>query len=376
MASDVGNYNVGTNMNFFENDQAIVIVSLVLILYAGIVASRLPYSVLKLFENWIVQIVLFYLIFYLSTKNMSLALVATIAVVVTIMEASNTKSIKKRVSMAMRPERFCGSNVNSNYDSYRDDGYVFDDDNNMVYRSEEPEFRNIAMKNDKPMSYKLLGPSGPVELPANARDLSKRSHHMGMDDDNLGGVMPEHIVDHDNAHAGMEHVVPGGAVTSKGGPLMNHINRDSDTDDSSSESESIGSRIKHRLSAMKGQIGGEIKNLVNFVRQQNNVTGIEQTSMENNGSMLSETESADSEHAPPVSSEHPPAESADEMVRSSVEQVAAEMEQETGNKMSSARQERVVGEVKERVAEMANQGETINGYNVISVCREVYRKSA
>jgi len=44
--------------------------------------------------------------------------------------------------------------------------------------------------------------------------------------------------------------------------------------------------------------------------------------------------------------------------------------------MSSARQERVVGEVKERVAEMANQGETINGYNVISVCREVYRKTA
>lgn len=307
MASDVGNnYNLGTNMNFFENDQAIVAVSLVLILYAGIVASRLPGSVLKFFENWIVQIVLFYLIFYISTKNMSLALVATIAVVVTIIEASNTKSIKKLISAAMKREGFCGS-INSNNDAYYNDGYVFDDDNNIVHRSAEPEFRNIVMKNDKPISFKLLGPNGPVELPVNVRDLTKKSRHMCMDDDNLDGVMPEHIVEHDNAHAGVNHALEN-AVTSKGGPLMNRTYKNSDTDDSSSESESIGTSIKHGLSMIKGQIGGEINNLVNFVRRQNNITGIEQTSMENNGSMLSETESADSVHAAPMSSEHPLAE--------------------------------------------------------------------
>jgi hypothetical protein len=303
MASDIGNYNVESNMNFFENDQAIIAVSFVLILYAAIIASKLPYSVLKFFENWIVQIVLFYLIFYLSTKNVSLALVVTIAVVVTIVEASNTKSIKKCISMAMRPEGFCGSNRNN--DAYYNDGYVFDDDNNIVRGSPELEFRNILMKNDKPRSYKLLGPDGPVELPVHARDLKKKSNHIGMDDDNLGGMMPDHMIEHDNAHAGMEHAVTGGAVTSKGKPLMKRcMNKNTDTDDSSFESENISTNIKHSLDVIKGQIGGEIKNLVDFVRRQNNVTGVEQSTMENNGSMLSETESADSVHGSPLSSEH------------------------------------------------------------------------
>ncbi|AYV79228.1 MAG: hypothetical protein Faunusvirus6_6 [Faunusvirus sp.] len=76
---------VSNNIEFFLNDKYVsAIMAIVLIVYSGVVAPKLPASVARYLHNDIARLVAFFLIAYLATKNAVVALVAAIAVIATL----------------------------------------------------------------------------------------------------------------------------------------------------------------------------------------------------------------------------------------------------------------------------------------------------
>ena len=63
-------------------------VGLFLVLYAGLAAPKLPRSVAMLFDNYAFKLVIMFLIAYMSSKNSSVAIVATVALVVSMQTLS------------------------------------------------------------------------------------------------------------------------------------------------------------------------------------------------------------------------------------------------------------------------------------------------
>ncbi len=78
-----------------NNEHVYLGVIFFLIFYAALIAPRLSYSVLKWFNNWIIQVALFCAVVYLSHKNATMGLIAAIAVLVTIMYAYDKSSKRK-----------------------------------------------------------------------------------------------------------------------------------------------------------------------------------------------------------------------------------------------------------------------------------------
>src|SRR5579872_7450538 len=180
MAKNNFDNQVDSYLGFLQNEYATAAISLFLILYAGVIAPKLPFSVLKWFENWIVQVALFFLIVYISNKNATIALIAAVAVLVTLMVANNQITLRN-MSESFSTERYCNSCGScGNYDDNGNDSdnYNYDVDNDAKMHLElnvEPE---------------------------------------------VEGILDENVMQHDNSAAGMEHAVEGGATTSRGGPTM------------------------------------------------------------------------------------------------------------------------------------------------------------
>lgn len=87
-----------------KNDYTTAAISLFLILYAGIIAPKLPNGVLRWFNHWLVQIALFFAIVLVSGKNPTVALIAAVAVLVTLMVANNQITIN--IASSNMSERF------------------------------------------------------------------------------------------------------------------------------------------------------------------------------------------------------------------------------------------------------------------------------
>jgi len=91
----------------FNNEYIKAAVALFLILYAGIIAPKLPTHVLKFFDNFLVKIVVFFAIVWVSKKDPTVAIIASIAVLVTLMIANNQLTLQN-VSDQVKKESFCG----------------------------------------------------------------------------------------------------------------------------------------------------------------------------------------------------------------------------------------------------------------------------
>lgn len=87
-----------------KNDYATAAISLFLILYAGIIAPKLPSYVLRWFNHWLIQVGLFFAIVLVSGKNPTVALITAVAVLVTLMVANNQITIN--VASSNMSERF------------------------------------------------------------------------------------------------------------------------------------------------------------------------------------------------------------------------------------------------------------------------------
>ena len=83
---------------FLQNDIFTVTVSIILILYTVLVIPNLSESMSMLFDNPIIKFLLFILIAYISRFNATLALVMTIAVVVSMMRMYQFKEIKNTMA--------------------------------------------------------------------------------------------------------------------------------------------------------------------------------------------------------------------------------------------------------------------------------------
>lgn len=83
---------------FLQNDMFTVTVSIILILYTVLVVPNLSESMSMLFDNPIIKFLLFILIAYISRFNATLALIMTIAVVVSMMRMYQFKEIKNTMA--------------------------------------------------------------------------------------------------------------------------------------------------------------------------------------------------------------------------------------------------------------------------------------
>jgi hypothetical protein len=186
MASNANSFDIKVDnwLSFLKNEYVTAIVSLFLILYAGVIAPKLSPNVLKWFNNWIVQVALFFAIVYISGKNATIALIAAIAVLVTLMIVNNQITLRSML-------RNQGKNNNITENMYL---------TNDGYRGNDGALYNI-------------------------KDTNKRdAANCGCSPNDVEGIMDEDVEENDVNRAGMNHAVHGSAITSVGGPHTKHVN--------------------------------------------------------------------------------------------------------------------------------------------------------
>ena len=103
--------SVSKSLSFLDNEYVNAGLSLFLILYAGMVAPKLPNFLVNLFDNYIFKLLAFFLIVYLSKKDVTLAIIAAVAVMVSIM-ALNKIKLNENMASVMSEENGCNCNCN------------------------------------------------------------------------------------------------------------------------------------------------------------------------------------------------------------------------------------------------------------------------
>jgi hypothetical protein len=96
---EVFDNKVKNYLSFLDNDYVSAGLSLFLILYAGMAAPKLPTYVAKLFDNVFVQLLMFFLIVYVSRKNPTVAIIAAVAVMVSLMTLNKIKFNQEMMSV-------------------------------------------------------------------------------------------------------------------------------------------------------------------------------------------------------------------------------------------------------------------------------------
>lgn len=106
-------FNTGVKNTFstlkLDNEYVSAIIIVFLVVYASMAAPRLPESVAKLFEKDVFRFVVFFAVAYLAKQNATVAVVAALALLVTL-QAVNRLTMEREMrtmvenSMAMRPE--------------------------------------------------------------------------------------------------------------------------------------------------------------------------------------------------------------------------------------------------------------------------------
>jgi len=84
--------------NILENQYVSTSLAVFLVLYGGLAAPKLPKSMIKLFSNPIFRMLVIFLIAYTSSKNHSIALVATIVLILIMQESNEGKAVEVSVT--------------------------------------------------------------------------------------------------------------------------------------------------------------------------------------------------------------------------------------------------------------------------------------
>jgi hypothetical protein len=84
--------------NVLENQYVSTSLAVFLVLYGGLAAPKLPKSMLNLFSNPIFRMLVIFLIAYTSSKNHSIALVATIVLILIMQESNDEKQVEVAVT--------------------------------------------------------------------------------------------------------------------------------------------------------------------------------------------------------------------------------------------------------------------------------------
>lgn len=87
--------SIRTYVPFIENDTFTIAISIVLILYAVFVAPNISLPIAVFLNNVFVKLILFFIIAYISRFNPTVALIATIAVIVSLMKINEYKTTRE-----------------------------------------------------------------------------------------------------------------------------------------------------------------------------------------------------------------------------------------------------------------------------------------
>jgi len=79
----------------YSNKTTSAVIGLFLVLYAGLAAPKLPKSVAKLFGNSAFRLVILFLVAYMSSRNTSIAIIATVALVISMQTLSYHEANEK-----------------------------------------------------------------------------------------------------------------------------------------------------------------------------------------------------------------------------------------------------------------------------------------
>lgn len=218
MASIANNFDktIDGYLDPIKNEYITAGVSLFLILYAAVIAPKLPPHVIKWFDNWVVQVALFFAIVYISNKNVTVALIAAVAVLITLMVVNNQIIIRDvmeetddeydpeyspEYSPEFRPEYETESMAQ--VEGFRGCGYGKSDNDDV---NEDDDRADLSRHSH----YNKHGKSIGKRLPKHMMDIT----------DSIVGLMDEDVEEAHTKNAGMHHSVHGGAHTSVGGPKM------------------------------------------------------------------------------------------------------------------------------------------------------------
>ena len=81
--------------NVYSNKTANAVIGLFLVLYAGLAAPKLPRSVAKIFGNPVFKFVFLFLIAYMASRNISVAIIASVALAVSMQTFSYHQATQK-----------------------------------------------------------------------------------------------------------------------------------------------------------------------------------------------------------------------------------------------------------------------------------------
>lgn len=328
---------VDSYLGFLKNEYVVTGVTLFLILYAGIIAPRLSPRFLALFDNWIVQVALFFGIVYLSEKNVTVAIIATIALLVTLMSLNNYKVLR----VVRLNENFCGCS-----DSITDhpDTPIIDDEDLDLDFNEDLELE---------------------------RDLNRDqgvAHEQVLDQDaeEVQGVLDENIEELHDELAENRHAVNGGAITSRDFPLLRKLK--------SGIEERRRRRADRRSERAFAETESEAEESENS-EVEYGVIGVDENVSEEESASLDESNSLGYENAGANHGEarEEAPKSAEEAVRVAVENVSHQIERDLGDVVPEQVKEEVVAEVKAKILSLAKK-RPVGEFDVISVCRDTFRK--
>ncbi len=139
-------------LNFLDNEYISAGLSLFLVLYAGLAAPKLPEYIASVFDNMFVKLVMFFLIVYISRRNATVAVIASIAVLVSIMTLNRIKFNKEMMQMVNSEESQFFANKPANYPSRYNGGYVDVEENNDYNGYNDVTGVDISCKNAKPLN--------------------------------------------------------------------------------------------------------------------------------------------------------------------------------------------------------------------------------
>ena len=128
---DITNINKSLN-NLFDNKTFSTTASLILALYAGAAAPALPNKVIEFFDTTVGKLLFIFLIGYVSTKNMQLALMMSIAFVVSL-NILNTNMIRENFNGCNKKdseENFEDMNETHNEEEHNSENNEGDEDHN------------------------------------------------------------------------------------------------------------------------------------------------------------------------------------------------------------------------------------------------------
>lgn len=120
--------------SFLDNKYVYAGVYLFLMLYASLVAPKLPSYIVKIFDNLFVKLLFFFLIVYVIVRNPTVAIVATISVMVILLIINNIKTTnetmadieKENDSKGTISEAECPCNFNTQNEDLGFDQYNVD----------------------------------------------------------------------------------------------------------------------------------------------------------------------------------------------------------------------------------------------------------